>query len=165
MQFCLSQEKSCRKKQLTGKVASCTLADGTKRKFSVGNFNIETPYYTGKVEALCMPEPVCDLGLENRDGVRSPENPDINWFHEKEGNNRSMVVNNVAEASKQNKMKDKKNTLVVPSSTNQIPDSNLVRLQAEDISLTLTKLNFFMFFTLIFGDNFFIINFSKLCSR
>ena len=86
-----------------------------------------------------MPEPVCDLVLGNIDGVRSPENPDIIWFHEKEGNNSSMVVNNVAEASKQNKMKDKENTLVVPSSTNQIPDNNLVRLQAEDISLTLTR--------------------------
>ena len=27
------------------------------------------------------------------------------------------------------------------------------------------KTRFFMFFTLIFGDNFFIIDFSKLCSR
>ena len=27
------------------------------------------------------------------------------------------------------------------------------------------KTRFFMFFTLIFGDNFFIIEFSKLCSR
>ena len=28
-----------------------------------------------------------------------------------------------------------------------------------------SKLDFFMFFTLIFGDNFFLIDFSKLCSR
>ena len=28
-----------------------------------------------------------------------------------------------------------------------------------------SKLDFFMFFTLIFGDKFFIIDFSQLCSR
>ena len=38
-------------------------------------------------------------------------------------------------------MKNKKNTLilVVPSSINQIPDHDIVRLQAEDTSLTLIR--------------------------
>ena len=44
-----------------------------------------------------------------------------------------MIKNNVVEARKQNKMNDKKNTLVVPSSNNQIPDNDLIRLHAEDI--------------------------------
>ena len=137
--FAIVKKNLVEEKQLTGKVAFCILADGTKRKFPVGNFNIDTPYYTGKEEALCMPEPVCDLVLRNIDGVRLPENPDINWFHEKEGNISLMVKNNVAEARKQNKMKDKNNIFVVQSSTNQSPDNNLVRLQAEDISLNLTR--------------------------
>ena len=113
--------------------------DGTKRKIPVGNLNIDTPDHASKVEALYMPEPVCDLVLENIDGVRSPENPDANWFHEKEGNSSLMVENNVAEARKQKKVKDKKNTLIAPSSTNQISDNDLVRLQAEDIPLTLIR--------------------------
>ena len=132
--FFIVKKNLVEEEQLTGKVAFCTLADGTKRKFPVGNLNVDTPYYTGKIEALCMPEPVCDLVLGNMNGVRPPENPDVNWFHEKEGNNSSMVGNNVAEARKQNKVKDKKNTLVVPSSINQIPDNDLIRLHAEDIS-------------------------------
>ena len=86
-----------------------------------------------------MPELVCDLVLGNIDGVRSPENPDVHWFHEKEGNKSSIVENKVAEARKQNKMKDKTNTLVVPSSINQITDRDLVRLHAEDISPTLIR--------------------------
>ena len=137
--FVIVKKNLVEEKQLTGKVAFCTLADGTKRKFPVGNLNIDTPYYTGKVETLYMPEPVCDLVLGNKDGVRSPENQDVNWFHEKEGNSSLMVENNVAEARKQNKMKDKKNTFIAPSPTNQTPDNDLVRLQAEDISLTLIR--------------------------
>ena len=137
--FVIVKENLVEEEQLTGKVAFCTLADGTKRKFPVGKLNVDTPYYTGKIEALCMPEPVCDLVLGNIDGVRSPENPDVNWFHKKEGNNSSMVENKVAEAREQNKMKDEKNTLVVPSSINQIPDNELIRLHAEDISPTLIR--------------------------
>ena len=41
-------------------------------------------------------------------------------------------------------------------------DDRMAKWQSFGYSLTLV---FFMFFTLIFGDNFFITNFSKLCSR
>ena len=78
--FVIVKKNLVKEEQLTGKFAFCTLADGTKRKFPVGNLNVDTPYYTGKIEALCMPEPVCDLVLGNIYGVRSPENPDVNWF-------------------------------------------------------------------------------------
>ena len=61
MQFCHGQKKNV--EQLTGNSAFFTLVDGTKRTFPVVDLNVDTPYYTGKVEALCMPEPVCDLML------------------------------------------------------------------------------------------------------
>ena len=47
-----------------------------------------------------MPEPVCNLMLGNIDGVRPPENPDVNWFHEKEGKSSSMGENTVVETRK-----------------------------------------------------------------
>ena len=62
MQFYHSQKKNI-VEQLTGNSAFFTLADGTKRKFPVVDLNVDTPYYTGKVETLCMPELACDLML------------------------------------------------------------------------------------------------------
>ena len=81
--FVIVKKNLVEEEQLTGKVAFCALADGTKRKFPVGNLNVDTPYYIGKVEALCMTEPVCDLVLGNIDCVRQPENPNVDWFHKK----------------------------------------------------------------------------------
>ena len=60
-------------------------------------------------------------------------------FIKKEGDNSSMVKNNVAETRKQKKIKNKTNTLVVPSSINQIPDNDIVRLHAVAIPLTLFR--------------------------
>ena len=121
--------------QLTGNSVICTLADGTKRKFPVAEIRVDTPYYTGKVEALCMPEPVYDLVLGNLEGVRSPENPDVDWTHQEEGKNSSTVKINAVETRNQKAMKNQKNTLVVPSAINQYSFNDLVRLQAEDASL------------------------------
>ena len=42
--FVIAKKNLVEEKQMTGKVASCTLADCTKRKFPVGNLNIDTPY-------------------------------------------------------------------------------------------------------------------------
>ena len=45
--FVIVKKNLVEEEQLTGKVAFCTPADGTKRKFPVGNLNVDTPYYTG----------------------------------------------------------------------------------------------------------------------
>ena len=65
--------------QLTGQYKSCILIDGTVRRFPVATIRVDTPFYTGKISALCMKEPVYDLVLGNIDGVRHPSNPDIHW--------------------------------------------------------------------------------------
>ena len=65
--------------QLTGKVQHCVLIDGTVRRVEVANISVDTPYYVGRVEALCMANPVYDLVLGNIEGVRRPEKPDQNW--------------------------------------------------------------------------------------
>ena len=105
--------------QLTGKSVFCTLADGTKRRFPVAEIEVDTPYYTGKVEALCMPKPVYDLVLGNIEGVRPPESPDFDWSHKKEGNISLTIKINAVKTRNQKKMKDNKSTLVVPSAINQ----------------------------------------------
>ena len=50
-----------------------------------------------------------------------------------------MGENNVAQTRKHKKMKNKKNTLVVPASINQIPDNDIVRLHTEGTFLTLIR--------------------------
>ena len=117
--------------QLTGNSVLCTLADGTKRKFPVADIVVDTPFYSGKVEALCMPEPVYDLVLGNISGVRPPENPDLNWAHHEEGNdNCSDIKVNAVETRRQKEMNKRRNTLIVPAAINDIK-----RLQDEDDSL------------------------------
>ena len=40
--------------QYTGKSHMCLLIDGTVRKVPVAKIQVDTPYYVGDVEALCM---------------------------------------------------------------------------------------------------------------
>lgn len=65
--------------QLNGKSHLCTLIDGTKLPAPVANVFIDTPYYTGNVEAGCMNNPVYDLVLGNIEGARLPGEPDPQW--------------------------------------------------------------------------------------
>ena len=130
------RESLIQKEQLSGKSVVCTLADGTKRKFPIAVTNVDTPYYSGMVEALCMPEPVYDLVLGNIDGVRSAENPDQNWQAitdiDELANHKANAVETRAQKIKQNK----KNTLVVPEAVNEYSVENLIELQSGDVSLS-----------------------------
>ena len=44
--------------QLTGAEQTCVLIDNTVRRTPVAEIEIETPYYTGKVTAVCMRNPL-----------------------------------------------------------------------------------------------------------
>ena len=46
--------------------------------------NIDTPFLSGRIEALCVVNPVCDLIVGNVDGVHEPtnDNPDIHLANE-----------------------------------------------------------------------------------
>jgi hypothetical protein len=65
------------KNQMTGEEARCVLIDGTERKFPLAKINIDTPYYTGDVTAMCMQQPIYELILGNIPSVRSE--PDPTW--------------------------------------------------------------------------------------
>lgn len=45
----------------------------------VDSIFVNTPYFTGKTEALCMSEPIYDLILGNIPGIRDLNKPDNNW--------------------------------------------------------------------------------------
>ena len=57
-------------KQLTGKVQLCKLIDGTVRRVPCASVYIDTPFYTGQVNAVCMAEPLYDVVVGNIPGVR-----------------------------------------------------------------------------------------------
>ena len=63
--------------QLTGKEHWCVLIDGTIRRFDIARVFVDTPFYTGTIEAMCMKEPVYDLVIGNIAGARI--SPDALW--------------------------------------------------------------------------------------
>ena len=61
---------------LTGQEQICILIDGTVRRTPVAEIDIETPYLTGRVTAVCMRNPVYDLIVGNVSGVTEPLSPE-----------------------------------------------------------------------------------------
>ena len=68
-----------RSDQYTGQSQTCLLIDGTERHFPLALVDVDTPFFTGQVEALCMENPVYDLIIGNIDGARGPSDPDAHW--------------------------------------------------------------------------------------
>jgi len=48
----------------------CVLIDGTVRRTPVANVDIDTKFLKGKLEAVCMQNPVYDLIIGNTEGVQ-----------------------------------------------------------------------------------------------
>ena len=57
----------------------CVLIDGSVRKFPVAEIVVDTPYYHGKLMALCVKNPVYDLIIGNVSGAKPAFEPDPNW--------------------------------------------------------------------------------------
>ncbi|KAJ8050799.1 hypothetical protein HOLleu_04137 [Holothuria leucospilota] len=67
-------EKFVSSSQFTGEYKICTLMDRTLVvKYPIAEINVKTPFYTGKLQAVCMKTPICDLVLGNNiSGVKGP---------------------------------------------------------------------------------------------
>ena len=50
---------------LTGKVIACVLIDGTIRRMPTAMIEVDTQFYKGKIEAVCMRRPIYDLIVGN----------------------------------------------------------------------------------------------------
>ena len=66
-----------RKDQLTRRQTYCALIDGTVKRFPVAMIQVDTPYYTGCIEAMCMENPIQDLVIGNLPGATVARN--ANW--------------------------------------------------------------------------------------
>jgi len=62
-----------RESDYTGEYKCCVLIDGTVRKYPVAVVLVETPYYTGAVDALVMENPVYELIIGNIEGVKDED--------------------------------------------------------------------------------------------
>ena len=56
-----------------------TLIDGSIKTFPVAEIEVDSPYFQGRVEAVCMPGSLCDVLIGNVEGAREPGNPNYDW--------------------------------------------------------------------------------------
>ena len=63
--------------QLTGKCCLIVRIDNTVLLTEKARIQVKTPYLSGEVEALCIPEVICDLVVGNVPGARNPDDPDM----------------------------------------------------------------------------------------
>ena len=73
-------------RQMTDKVHSCKLIDSTVCHYPVAKIHMDTLYYIGEVEVICMEDPICDLLISNIPGAQGVKDPqgvkgsDSNWI-------------------------------------------------------------------------------------
>ena len=67
---CVVKRTLIDKSALTGKEAMCTLIDGSTHYYPTANVDVESEYYTGKVEALVMDNPVKPMIIGKINGIR-----------------------------------------------------------------------------------------------
>lgn len=81
--------------QLTGDTVCCVLIDGTAKEFVTANIEIDTPFYSGTVTAVCMEHPMYDLIIGNIGGVTSKQENNFEVqavvTRAQEGNNHKKV--------------------------------------------------------------------------
>lgn len=65
--------------QLTGIQRVCVLADGSRIQVPVARVKVDTPYFTGNVEAWCLENPLYSLIIGNIPNARDPKDPDRSW--------------------------------------------------------------------------------------
>ena len=121
-------------KQLKNDTQCCILADGTVRRFPVACIQVDTPYYVGEVNALCMANPVYDLVIGNIQGARPADKPDPEWVTQKESKVVSQQVNAV-ETRAQSRDKSKTNPLQTPKFIKEFTKSDIITNQMTDESL------------------------------
>ena len=65
--------------QKLNKKVTIILANSAALIIPVAIIDIDTPYLSGKIRALCMEMPVYDLIIGNIDGARDANEPNPNW--------------------------------------------------------------------------------------
>jgi len=110
--------------QMTGGTETCILIYGTVRRTPVAEIEIETPYYTGKVKAVRMDNPLYDVIIGNVPCVSDEDNTRLE----------AQVVVTRAQAKQQ--VKPIKPLKVTENLGEDVTRGKLIALQGQDPSLT-----------------------------
>ncbi|GFS01795.1 Gypsy retrotransposon integrase-like protein 1 [Elysia marginata] len=108
--------------QLTGECCLLLRIDNTALLAEKAVINLRTPFLSGEVKVLCIPDAICDVIVRNVDGARSPENPDMS------------VMVGAATTRAQAKRDAVKKPLRVPDMERhgRVDREQLIKLQQED---------------------------------
>ncbi|GFO36760.1 gypsy retrotransposon integrase-like protein 1 [Plakobranchus ocellatus] len=68
--------------QLTGECSLLLRIDNTALLAEKAVISLRTPFLSGKVKALCIPDAICDVIVGNVEGARSPKDPDMSVMQE-----------------------------------------------------------------------------------
>ena len=49
--------------------------DRTLKEAPIAEIKVDTPYYTGVTQAICLRDPLFDVGIGNIPGARNPDDP------------------------------------------------------------------------------------------
>ena len=77
--LCVVRSNLVEEGQFTGREQQVTLIDGSIKTFPVAEIEIDSPYFQGKIEAVCMPGSLCDVVIGNVEGAREPGDPNFEW--------------------------------------------------------------------------------------
>ena len=76
---CVIKSDLVKQEQMTNEKQAVILIDGTTRQFPVAKVSVDSPYFSGEVRALCMPNALCDLVIGNIPGAKDPSEPNHKW--------------------------------------------------------------------------------------
>ena len=80
--------------QFTGQQQAVRLIDGTVRRFPVAKVVVDSPYFEGEIEAVCMPDCLSDVVIGNVKGAREPSDPNLHWVPKSVGHIPDVEVAN-----------------------------------------------------------------------
>ena len=69
----------CSEDSFTGETTTCVMINGDTFSAPVVNIMVDTPYFTGRFNALSVEKPVYDIVVGNIPGARDANDPDVNW--------------------------------------------------------------------------------------
>jgi len=110
--------------QMTGGKETCILIDGTVRRTPDAEVEIETPYYTGNVKAVCVESQLYDVIIGNVLGVSDEDNTRLE----------AQAVVTTAHAKQQ--VKPTKPLKVIGNLGEDVTRKKVIALQGQDPSLT-----------------------------
>ena len=107
--------------QLTGKCCLIIRIDNTVLLAEKARIQVKTPYLWGEVEALCIPEAICDLVVKNVAGAWNPDGSDM-----------TAMVGAVTRAQARQEVRHKPLTVPDTRKHSGVDWGELIRLQQND---------------------------------